>query len=215
MNRTLSGEYLTITAICDSEVSFNKYSPTGYLYYRKNSIWRKYSEKLVLLAGESVQFKGELIAISNISVRGCGKFTITGGCNISGYCDSILRTINAHCFAGLFEGCDIIDASCLILPVTTLVYSCYENMFTGCTKLTTAPELPATTLVGSCYENMFTGCANLNYIKMLATDISAEFCLHYWVDGVASTGTFVKNAAMTSLPTDVSGIPSGWTVVDA
>jgi hypothetical protein len=59
---------------------------------------------------------------------------------------------------------------------------------------------------------MFDGCSKLNYIKMLATNISAGSCLSSWVSGVASTGTFVKNPAMTSLPTGSSGIPKGWTV---
>jgi hypothetical protein len=49
---------------------------------------------------------------------------------------------------------------------------------------------------------------------MLATDISASNCLTNWVSGVASTGTFVKHPDMTSLPSGVSGIPSGWTVVN-
>jgi hypothetical protein len=87
-------------------------------------------------------------------------------------------------------------------------------MFNGCTGLTTAPDLPATTLATSCYESMFYTCKKLNYIKMLATDISANRCLLNWVIGVSSTGTFVKNPAMNSLPTGTSGIPSGWTVVN-
>jgi hypothetical protein len=47
---------------------------------------------------------------------------------------------------------------------------------------------------------------------MLATDISASNCLYKWVDGVASTGTFVKHKDMTSLPSGIKGIPTGWTV---
>jgi hypothetical protein len=87
-------------------------------------------------------------------------------------------------------------------------------MFYYCTNLTTAPELPATTLADDCYYYMFYNCNKLNYIKMLATDISASGCLSNWVIGVASTGTFVKNPDMNSLPTGYSGIPSGWTVVN-
>jgi hypothetical protein len=87
-------------------------------------------------------------------------------------------------------------------------------MFYDCSSLTTAPELPATTLAYWCYRYMFNGCSNLNYIKMLATDISADDCLYNWVKGVASTGTFVKNSSMTNLPTGTSGIPEGWTVVN-
>lgn len=85
-------------------------------------------------------------------------------------------------------------------------------MFRRCTSLTTAPELPATTLAYTCYNEMFLGCTNLNHITMLATDISASGCLYDWVNGVASTGTFVKHPGMDSLPTGVSGIPEGWTV---
>jgi hypothetical protein len=87
-------------------------------------------------------------------------------------------------------------------------------MFYGCTGLTTAPALPATTLASGCYYQMFRGCSKINYIKMLATDISANSCLNYWVNGVASSGIFVKHPNMTSLPSGESGIPSGWTVED-
>ena len=62
---------------------------------------------------------------------------------------------------------------------------------------------------------MFYNCTRLNYIKCLATDISATNCTQGWVSGVASTGTFVKNPNMTSWTTGVDGIPSGWTVQDA
>ena len=58
---------------------------------------------------------------------------------------------------------------------------------------------------------MFNNCWELNYIKMLATDVSATDCLTDWVAAVASSGTFVK-AASTTLPTGYSGIPDGWTV---
>jgi hypothetical protein len=49
---------------------------------------------------------------------------------------------------------------------------------------------------------------------MLATDISANNCLYDWVSYVASSGTFVKSAAMTTLPSGLNGIPNGWTVVN-
>lgn len=62
---------------------------------------------------------------------------------------------------------------------------------------------------------MFKGCSGLNYIKCLATNISASNCTNNWVDSVASSGTFVKNASMTSWTTGASGIPTGWTVQDA
>lgn len=87
-------------------------------------------------------------------------------------------------------------------------------MFEDCTSLTTAPTLPAVTLGSDCYDSMFKGCTSLNYIKCLATDISATNCTGNWVSGVAATGTFVKDAN-TTWPTGNNGIPNGWTVQDA
>lgn len=90
----------------------------------------------------------------------------------------------------------------------------FRNLFYGCTALTQAPELPATTLAEYCYYRMFEGCKNLNQITMLATDISAYCCLSGWLNGVSSTGTFIKAKNMNSLSTGSSGIPKGWTVID-
>lgn len=123
-------------------------------------------------------------------------------------------TLANGCYSGMFYGCTSLTTA-PELPATTLANSCYNSMFDDCINLTTAPSLPATTLAASCYGYMFDGCTKLNYIKMLATNISAYDCLYNWVRGVSSTGTFVKNAAMTSLPRGTSGIPSGWTVQNA
>ena len=198
--------------------------------------------------GQTLSFKGNLIPNSS---HGIGTFTISKRCNLKGniilmlYGDNFkgqteLRGYD-YAFYKLFYNCkNIVDASKLILPATTLANYCYNSMFQSCTSLTTAPELPATTLASYCYNRMFYGCTslttapelpatiltnycysqmfrdctNLNYIKMLATDISANNCLTAWVTGVSSSGKFVKNAAMTSLPRGVNGIPTGWTVVN-
>ena len=120
-------------------------------------------------------------------------------------------TLAPHCYHGMFRNCDGLTTA-PELPATTLAKGCYEAMFYESDGLTTAPKLPATTLAEGCYSNMFWNCKKLDNITMLATDISAPDCLKDWVNGVASTGTFTKAAAMTSLTTGVSGIPEGWTV---
>ena len=147
-------------------------------------------------------------------------------------------------FAMLFDSCTtLINAKDLILPATTLTEWCYRqmfyqdtnlltaptisateindvyenqscnSMFESCTSLTTSPILSVIILKNDCFINMFKGCTNLSSITMLATT-SASSSLSKWVDGVAASGTFTKDASMTSLPSGVSGIPSGWTVVD-
>ena len=123
-------------------------------------------------------------------------------------------TLANYCYSSMFFGCTSLTTAPSALPSTTLEIMCYKSMFEGCSSLTNAPALPATTLKFMCYSNMFRNCAKINYIKCLATDISAPSCTSNWVSGVASTGTFVKNPNMTSWATGTSGIPEGWTVID-
>lgn len=122
-------------------------------------------------------------------------------------------TLAEFCYYGMFSDCTSL-ATAPALPATTLNYCCYYEMFYGCTSLTTAPELPATTLVDNCYYEMFYGCTLLNNIKCLATNISASSATAIWLYKVSSTGTFTKAAGVT-WPTGISGIPFGWTVIDA
>ncbi len=151
-------------------------------------------------------------------------------------------TLTANCYDGLFDGCQRITRApelpattladwcyCMMfagtgittapaLPATTLAEACYSDMFMNCTRLTAAPDLPAATLAVGCYSSMFTGCTSLNYVKCLATDISADYCTVNWLWGVAATGTFFKAADMNDWPVgpdaedNVDGIPAGWTV---
>ena len=124
-------------------------------------------------------------------------------------------TLANKCYSGMFDSCTSLTTA-PELPSTTLGNSCYRQMFYGCTSLTSAPSiLPATTLADYCYMGMFWGCTSLNYIKCLATDISATSCTASWVNGVSSSGTFVKNPSMSSWSTGNSGIPTNWTVQDA
>ena len=141
----------------------------------------------------------------NAMFSGCTKLTTIPSLPVT--------TLAEYCYASMFQNCTSLTTA-PDLPATILKANCYQSMFYGCTSLTTAPVLPATTLVDGCYYTLFYRCSNLNYIKMLATDISASNCFHVWVEGVSSSGTFVKHPDMTTLPTGYYGIPSGWTVVN-
>ena len=122
-------------------------------------------------------------------------------------------TLANRCYYYMFEGCSSLSTA-PALPATNLTQDCYNSMFSNCTSLTVAPELPAEILDSGCYSYMFYGCTKLKYIKCLATDISATNCTYNWVNGVASTGTFVKAAVIESWTTGDSGIPTGWTVLN-
>ena len=117
------------------------------------------------------------------------------------------------CYQDMFWDCTSLE-NAPELPATALAQSCYVDMFWGCTSLVNAPELPATTLANYCYGSMFRGCTSLNYIKCLATDISASLYTYNWLRNVSPTGTFVKHPDATWTTGD-NGIPTGWTVEDA
>ena len=120
--------------------------------------------------------------------------------------------LSESCYANMFQGCTSLT-SAPDLPATFLSESCYANMFQGCTSLTSAPDLPAKTLIENCYGLMFYGCTNLNAITCLATNIGAANCTVNWVEGVAATGTFFKDAG-TTWSLGANGIPNSWTVQD-
>lgn len=136
-------------------------------------------------------------------------------------------TLAEGCYRYMFRNCrELISAP--ELPATTLTPNCYDSMFESCINLTTAPELPALTLVNSCYHMMLHNCYNLNYIKCLATDISATDCTLYWLDRAGNNSSeekiFVKNPNMpvgnggwtwNNSSNSGRGIPYNWTVIDA
>lgn len=167
--------------------------------------------------GTNVISAENLVLPATALTSNCYQSMFQGCINLTTAPQLIATTLTYSCYCYMFSGCTSLTQA-PSLPATTLANGSYNGMFNGCTSLTTAPELPATTLANFCYQHMFSGCTNLNYIKMLATDISAINCLNNWVNGVASTGTFVKAASMASLPSGIygkNGIPNGWSVQNA
>ena len=125
------------------------------------------------------------------------------------------------CYMGMFKDCTSLTKA-PALPATTLIHGVYQNMFQGCTSLERAPDLLAPIVADYAYSYMFDGCTSLNYVKCLATDFyidpdfqnTAEDNVNQWLNNVAATGTFVKADEMTAWAEGVSGIPSGWTVMN-
>lgn len=123
-----------------------------------------------------------------------------------------VMTLTSHCYRAMFSKANNVTEAPALLA-TTLADSCYKYMF-DVTSITKAPDLPATTLANNCYEGMFQNCSSLNYIKCMATNISASNCTSVWAQNVSASGTFVKDSSMTSWSTGNNGIPTGWIVKD-
>ena len=100
----------------------------------------------------------------------------------------------------------------LVMPATSLVESCYESMFQGCTYLVSAPLLPATAGATNCYKNMYNSCSNLTTVKSMLHSPSASYT-DDWLEDVPSSGTFFYSRGQT-WPSGQDGIPSGWASYD-
>ena len=150
---------------------------------------------------------------TNLVTR-CYRYMFSGCSSLTTAPTLSATTLASYCYSEMFKNCTNLS-SAPALPATTLASYCYSWMFQGCTSLTTAPNLNVATIPESGYRGMFYGCSNLNYIKCLATDISAANCLYDWTNSVASSGTFVKASSMTGWPSGTSGIPANWTVQNA
>ena len=84
------------------------------------------------------------------------------------------NTENAR-FCYLFSGCTALSTA-PELPAITLADNCYYGMFYNCSSLTTAPKLPAQTLKDRCYSNMFAGCSSLTTAPELSSMTLDVYC---------------------------------------
>ena len=208
--------YLTIEALEDGDFNISYMKNSAY-YSINNSEWvkKENTNYINLKSGDKVRVKclqsSGVIQAYGWFWNNTIKFNVYGNVESMFFGDNFEGHNEGYRMAALFRySTGLVDASNMVMPTSIAMY---DEMFNGCTSLTTAPELPATTLVENCYKQMFYDCTKLNHIKCLATDISASNCLNNWVNGVSPTGTFVKKAGV-NWPTGASGIPSGWTVIE-
>ena len=200
--RDYSKEYLTIEALSDSTVLFNKNSDNisrTIQYSKDKNTWNTISfvhpsgditesSPVSLLAGEKLYLKGNNSSYGSTDGGFCRINIHKGSGNIYGNIMSLIYGDNfygqtvldtPYSFRRLFNAAshnNIIDASNLILPATTLSNMCYDGLFARCEQLTGAPELPATTLARYCYMEMFNGCTSLTSAPKLPTTTLATGC---------------------------------------
>ena len=97
-------------------------------------------------------------------------------------------SLASHCYQNMFWGCTSLTTA-PELPATTLAYNCYDSMFYGCNSLTTAPELPATTLAPNCYDSMFGSCTSLTTAPTLPATTLASNCYEFMFQNCTSLTT--------------------------
>lgn len=143
-------------------------------------------------------------------------FGLFFGCTKLIYADELILPTKlgyTHCFYRLFRGCSNLLTSPNLFDIDASQRNTFQEMFHSCSKLSSEISINSTNPGTQGYNAMFYGCGQLNYIKMLATDISASNCLYNWVQGVSATGIFVKHIDAQWTTTGSSGVPTNWTVI--
>ena len=200
--------YFTIESLEDNNTIYLKASnsavaKTVLASTDNGTTWTEYTSSTdgsgtalaTLNAGDKLLVKGEnstyATSLSNYNqFKSTKQFEVKGNIMslISGdsfaNADELTETYTFYSFLRNCTG--LTSAENLVLPATTLADYCYDSMFTGCTSLTTAPELPATTLAERCYINMFTGCTSLITPPELPATTLASNCYAYMFNGCTS-----------------------------
>ena len=165
--------YLTTLALEDGVMTLSQTeafrNPT---YYRINKgAWLQMPTSsttvdIQVQSGDVVEYKSAPSISSYVHISSNCAFETYGNVMSLAYSDDFRDKVTisstTYNFSGLFMGdTGLTSAGNLILPATALTQNCYNQMFAGCTSLTTAPSLPATKLANNCYYNMFAGCTSL------------------------------------------------------
>ena len=178
-------------------------------YSTDKSTWNTWNGTAISSVGGKLYLRGtgntKITGDSpNYSFKFTGTNTLKIACegNIENLLDYETVSAGGHptmadlCYGNMFSGCTALTTS-PELPATTLAKNCYYNMFRDCTSLTSAPELPATTLADLCYYYMFNGCTSLTTAPELPATTLAYSCYGYMFNGCTSLTTAPELPATT------------------
>lgn len=196
-----SKDYFTTVAKSDGTITFSG-STSNTISYSTDSgaTWSELAQNpsVTVSSGQTVLWKGNCVPNSS---NGIGRFSGgTATFDVEGNAMSLLfgdnfigqtsLTSKDYAFYRLFNGNTKLEsAENLSLPATTLTIYCYQEMFNGCTSLTTAPQLLATTLGQGCYSYMFCGCSSLTTAPQLPATTLANNCYQSMFQGCTSLTT--------------------------
>lgn len=214
---------LTFTALSASTVSLLNYgSNTPDIKYSYDGAnWTQWDYSIINLSeGTKIFFKG----LNNrfcAAINEYSTFSMTGKIAVSGHLSSISDdgacNTDKENVRHLFQNCTaLVDVSNLILKSKDGNRGFYYHLFDGCSNIEKSPVIQLETFnIRDIMGYMFQNCSKLNHITaMLLTTPSFSFTSN-WVNGVAASGTFVKNKDATWDVTGKNGIPTGWTVETA
>jgi hypothetical protein len=215
-----ANDYLTFIPVEDSTFGFSK---AGLSYSLDNgSTWAELAANgttPTITAGSKILWKNSTTLTPTFG--GIGMFSSSKAFDAQGNVMSLYYGDNFagqaslggkdYAFNKLFYNSNVRNAEKLVLPATTLEFSCYNQMFYGCTSLTTAPALPAATLANSCYGQMFQSCTSLTTAPALPATTLEFSCYNQMFYGCTSLITAPALPATTLASSCYEGMFNGCT----
>lgn len=207
--------YLCFTALQDnSTVQLSKnWSPTSVTLETSTnwSTWSDYTFWTVITlanVGDKVFFRNKSETPTGFSTRSSNYYKFVMSWKIAAswdvnflLCKESTDTITSdYCFEMLFSGCTSLTTA-PELSATTLRQYCYDQMFYWCTALVSAPVvLPATNLIWNCYRYMFRNCTSLKTAPSISATTSNTQGSHCsWMFYGCSSLTYLPRLYITTM----------------
>lgn len=157
-------DYMYFKALTNGAVALINYNgnqPVNLRYSFDKRMWTPwYGEEIVLRKGSNIYVYADTIG-KNFNEY--SSFVVNGDIECHGSIMSLngfnQKLKDYYTFYRLFKDCDILTAP--TLDYMYVGFYDYYEMFSGCKRLTVAPDLPATSIGSGAYREMFDGCSNL------------------------------------------------------
>jgi len=196
-----NSDWLTFSFTSSGKLVFDSTTNAMPRYSKNGGSWTSLpSTGVTVASGDKIRLRGPQDHVGLGVNNGIGEFgSTTGTFTLGGkiatllyddyfdIADTEFDTV-PHAFENLFYGCTgLTSIADLKLPLI-VSQACYYQMFLGCENLVTVPSdlLPAIYLANDCYSYMFEGCTALTKAPTLPAKVLKESCYEQMFYGCES-----------------------------
>lgn len=177
----------TIEALDTGTITWNLTENKTIKYSKNGSEYQTWdgTTGIDVVEGDEVAFLGNnqsyfvdattpaVVCTSNFNVKG----NIMSLISESNFWEERVLTAEST-FGNFLRQQPVVSAENLLLPATTLLRTCYANLFYGSGLVHPPKTLPALVAADYCYLQMFFNCNNLINTPKILTTVLAQHCFH-------------------------------------
>ena len=171
---------------------------TLYIRGTANSYYIDPDNNVTISCGQNCVIRGNIISLVHRTGTAAELNTYT-----------TLPENSYNTFRGIFRNnLYVTSAADVYIPaITNMSPSCFQELFKGCTNLTTPPENHAASWNDSCYKSMFENCIKVNAAMALPSASSSSTATNYLSQGFTSImEAMYKGCTALRTPPNLSNI---------